>query len=217
MQKINLIDIDLSGISSCNLQSKTYTANSNGAFVISPDSGYNGMNSVSLNVNVPAQVIKPSIKNLNLKLAESGFTTFDFTTFDWDGLTDMSNMFEFCRNVTSFENMINFVNINSTNGTFSQCNALVELDPINMINVTSAHNMFAGCGQLTTIKGLTGLKTDLSLNESPLSVQSILQIFNDLADLTGQDSKTLTLGEPNLAKVNDDQKSIATNKNWILA
>ena len=45
----------------------------------------------------------------------------------------------------------------------------------------------------------------------------MVTMFNSLKDLTGETAKTLTLGETNLSKLTDEQKAIATNKNWTLA
>ena len=58
----------------------------------------------------------------------------------------------------------------------------------------------------------------LRLNVSNnLTVDSMVAMFNSLKDLTGDTAKTLTLGSTNLAKLTDEQKAIATNKNWTLA
>ena len=50
-----------------------------------------------------------------------------------------------------------------------------------------------------------------------LTKECIVNIFNNLKDLSGEDSKSLVFGEVNLAKLTDEEKAIATNKNWILA
>ena len=58
----------------------------------------------------------------------------------------------------------------------------------------------------------------LRLNVSnKITVESMVAMFNSLKDLTGETAKTLTLGATNLAKLTDEQKQIATNKNWTLA
>ena len=50
-----------------------------------------------------------------------------------------------------------------------------------------------------------------------LNKNTILSIFENIADLTGSTAKTITLGSANLAKLTDEEKAIATNKNWTLA
>ena len=63
-----------------------------------------------------------------------------------------------------------------------------------------------------------GMKVSFNLSNSTLLSESeLVKIFNNLADLTNSSSQTLTLGTTLLAKLTDEEKSIATNKNWTLA
>lgn len=50
-----------------------------------------------------------------------------------------------------------------------------------------------------------------------LEHESIVALLENLKDLTGETAKTITLGSTNLAKLTDEEKAIATNKNWTLA
>ncbi len=50
-----------------------------------------------------------------------------------------------------------------------------------------------------------------------MSHDILIGILNALKDNTGLDAKTLILGATNLAKLTEEQKQIATNKNWNLA
>ncbi|MGN1113820.1 MAG: hypothetical protein ACI4RC_01705, partial [Oscillospiraceae bacterium] len=59
--------------------------------------------------------------------------------------------------------------------------------------------------------------TGADFSSCPLTVNSMVSMFENLKDLSGQTAKTLTLGSTNLAKLTDTQKQIATNKNWNLA
>lgn len=54
-------------------------------------------------------------------------------------------------------------------------------------------------------------------NQCPLTQQSLVNMLTALADLTGQQAKTLAVGSTNLAKLTNEQKAIATQKNWTLA
>ena len=49
-----------------------------------------------------------------------------------------------------------------------------------------------------------------------LTVESLMSIINALADRTGMDSDTLTLGSANLAKLTPEQIKVATDKNWTV-
>lgn len=82
----------------------------------------------------------------------------------------------------------------------------------------SAYYVFYGCTALEDVQlgqdWNMSLRLDVSNN---LTVDSMVAMFNSLKDLTSETAKTLTLGATNLAKLTDEQKVIATNKNWTLA
>ena len=64
--------------------------------------------------------------------------------------------------------------------------------------------MFYGCGSLIDFGGLLGVKLSYSLRDSTkLTHDSLLNVLNGLADLTGGTAQTLTLGATNLAKLTD--------------
>lgn len=58
--------------------------------------------------------------------------------------------------------------------------------------------------------------TDWKFDYYNWDVTYIMYIINALPQLSSSESFTCTLGSKNLAKLTDAQKSIATNKNWIL-
>ncbi len=77
---------------------------------------------------------------------------------------------------------------------------------------------FFQCSSLTDVSLEKGFNCSLNLQYSTnYSVETLLAILSALADRTGQDTATLTLGSTNLAKLADTQKAVATEKNWILA
>ena len=76
---------------------------------------------------------------------------------------------------------------------------------------------FSKCINLTAINLITNWRWSLNVKDTNLSHECIIDMFNKLKDLTGADSLTLTIGANNLAKVTDEEKLIANNKNWILA
>ena len=83
---------------------------------------------------------------------------------------------------------------------------------------TSSYYIFYNCTALEDVQLGQDWNMSLRLNVSNnLTVDSMVAMFNSLKDLTGDTAKTLTLGSTNLAKLTDEQKAIATNKNWTLA
>ena len=89
----------------------------------------------------------------------------------------------------------------------------------NSLTTTSnSYYTFYNCTALEDVQLGEDWNMSLRLNVSNnLTVDSMVAMFNSLKDLTGDTAKTLTLGSTNLAKLTDEQKAIAINKNWTLA
>lgn len=89
--------------------------------------------------------------------------------------------------------------------------------PNTLFYVDSPSVLLSNCSNLTEIILENGFNYPLVCNKCPLTQQSLVGMFNALADLTGQQAKTLTVGSANLTKLTNEQKAIATQKNWTLA
>lgn len=73
------------------------------------------------------------------------------------------------------------------------------------------------CANLSIIENISNIKLNFDVNGSPLlSHDTLIRILNALVDLTGQTSKTLTLGTINKTKLTDNELEIATSKNWVV-
>ena len=87
-----------------------------------------------------------------------------------------------------------------------------------LTSTSSSYYVFYNCTALEDVQLGQDWNVSLRLNVSNnLTVDSMVAMFNSLKDLTGKTTKTLTLGSTNLAKLSDEQKEIATSKNWTLA
>lgn len=87
-----------------------------------------------------------------------------------------------------------------------------------LTTTSSSYYVFESCTALEDVQVGTDWNMSLRLNvSSNLTADSMVAMFNNLKNLTDETAKTLTLGSTNLAKLTDEQKAIATNKNWILA
>lgn len=101
--------------------------------------------------------------------------------------------------------------------SFQSCYSLTKFTfPNTFVSLGSA-TQFQGCINLKTINLIINWRWSLNVKDCPLYHDCIIDMFNKLKDLTGENSLTLTIGATNLAKVTDEEKLIATNKNWILA
>lgn len=139
-------------------------------------------------------------------------------------LTDGSNMFS--RGTLPGYNSLKTLNLDApklvtTTNMFGDCIRLTDVT-LNIPSYTpqesSINPIFSKCGGITNLTVNGELRAGLYLSASTnLTTDSLMSVINALVDLTGENSKTLTLGATNLAKLSDEQKAIATNKNWILA
>lgn len=128
-----------------------------------------------------------------------------------------SNMFYGCTS------LIRIPGINSQLFTgfyyiFGNCNCLQYIPQIDASSVNSAGLAFTGCVSLIYLGGFVNLRVSLAISEcTRLSHDSLMNVINNLKDLTGFTAQTLTLGSTNLAKLSAAEKAVATNKNWTLA
>lgn len=132
-------------------------------------------------------------------------------------VTNMSNAFSSCTSLTAIPQW-NTSKVTNMNDTFRLCKNLISIPQLDTSNVTSMSSTFYGCSSLTDLGGFLNLSVNLNLSSCPnLTVDSLMNVINNLKDLTGSTSRTLTLDKTNLAKLSDDQKVVATDKNWVLA
>ena len=101
---------------------------------------------------------------------------------------------------------------------FNMCSKLTDVTLPSSLTTLGA-SVFAKCGVLTNVTLGDGFNCDnLNLSaSSKYTVDILVGMLAALADRTGQTTYTLTLGTSNLAKLSDEQKAVATAKNWTLA
>ena len=150
-------------------------------------------------------------------------TSLDLSSFDTSKVTDMSEIFGWCSNIVSLDlSHFNVSNVTSMRNMFDYCGKLISLNISNwnMSKVTNVYQMFNATSLIETIvcDGLQLPDIDLSyisLNSCPkLTVDSIVGLLNALPQTTH--NRSFQIGEVNIAKLSDEQKAIATNKNWRL-
>ena len=131
--------------------------------------------------------------------------------------TSFSYMFGSCYSLQTIPQL------NTSLGTdfgfmFSTCRSLQTIPQLNTSSGTTFSSMFSNCSTLEFIE-ILNLSKSIGLNNSSKYSRDTLMngVINNLVDLTGGASQTLTLGSKNLAKLSDEDKSVATNKNWVLA
>ena len=102
--------------------------------------------------------------------------------------------------------------------TFADCTSLTSVTIPNSV-ISMTYSTFLRCRNLENVTFEENFQcSGLDLSASTkFSVDTMIAMFNALADRTGLSAYTLTLGNTNLAKLSNEQIAIATEKNWILA
>ena len=127
--------------------------------------------------------------------------------------------------VTAFNFCLNLESINIPDGVveirdnaFYGCTSLINVTISNTVTKLGK-SVFTNCSNLTNVTlGNNFNCNNLDLSASTkYSVDTLAAMLTALADRTGQTAYTLTIGTTNLAKLSDEQKAIATDKNWTLA
>lgn len=127
--------------------------------------------------------------------------------------------------------------VGNFSGIFRQCNALKELDLTSwsvegFTGGWSMQTMFQGT-PIETIVGRRTIEDVISNNitclrslaytpsgfsfPNTIDRASLRALINGLADLTGKDTQTLSLGGTLIAKLTEEDIAIATAKNWTIA
>ena len=92
---------------------------------------------------------------------------------------------------------------------------------LNLSNITTWDSCFYNTGMPTNSIDVTfsgTLNANATLNHDSISAQSLISIISCLADLTGTgNTRTLTLGATNQAKLTAAQIAVATGKGWTIA
>ena len=136
--------------------------------------------------------------------------------FDTSNVNDMVGMFLNCTSLTTVP-QFDTANVINMNYMFSYCQSLTSVPLLNVSNVTDMGYMFNYCDSLTNLGGLTGLKMNLYLDNSPkLTVDSVMNVINNAADMTSE-PKTLTLHQDVFNKLTQEQITTATSKGWNIA
>lgn len=145
---------------------------------------------------------------------------FDFNT---SNVTTMDALFDYCMSFTELDlSKWDVSQVTSLSATFNDCRNLTYLRLSNwdMRAVTNVNGLFGNTESLTDLilDGAIFPKKDLDIalhNSNKLTVESLLSVLNALPQLDGE-SYYVQLGSNNIAKLSDEQKAIATNKNWVL-
>ena len=139
-----LLSFGVTGTYEPNLQDKSVTITQNGTQTISPDEGYDGISQVNLTANIGKTVLPNGIK-----FGHSKSTNFDWLNeVDMSNITDMSSMFQDCRQITTVP-LLDTSNVTTMEGMFFS--SYITSSPIfDLSNGPQTYAMYKGCSKLVT-------------------------------------------------------------------
>lgn len=150
---------------------------------------------------------------LNIYLSNAGQSTVAYTFNNFAG----SKMFD----------KIVVTRPSTSTGAFSIRNfvysqTITEVPEIDLtgVNNQSTFTNFGGSTSMpkcTKFGGIINLRTDIPLQRfTAIDSESVDNILNKAADLTGSTTQTITFATAVYNNLTDDQKALATSKNWTL-
>ena len=174
----------IDGVNEQKSKLETINITANGTYT--KEDGYN-----HIEVNVLPKI---NVKKAGLRFGNSTFTEVP-EWVDWDGVTDMYGMFQYCSNLQAIP-LIDTSNVKSMSTMFAYCNHLQTIPLLNTSNVTNMYYMFYYCEKLQTIPsldtskvtnmtnmfyGCSNLQTIPPINTS--NVTNMSQMFNNCRSL----------------------------------
>jgi hypothetical protein len=144
--------------------------------------------------------------------------TLDFLDFSGsENITSMATIFRGCYGLKTLP-LFDMSNVTNLRFAFNGCSNIETVPAYNVSNATDLYGVFNECAKLKTIH-MFGMKVSFNLSSANnyFTREALLEVINNCADLTGQTAQTLKLGNYNLERLTNEDKAIATNKNWTLA
>ena len=148
----------------------------------------------------------------------------DLSNWNTEKITNLYGMYYNCKNITKLDlSTWNTSKVYNISSLFANCSSLVSLNLSgwDLSNVTQSYNassVFSNCTSLTNFIAPQNISVNVYFSScNNLTVDSLMSIINNLKDKSSTTSITICeLGSVNLAKLTDEQKAIATSKNWVL-
>lgn len=135
--------------------------------------------------------------------------------FNTSSLTNATMMFYGCRSLLSatFSTGGNQINLSSL---FSSCDNLLSVHIEGLDTATSISSIMSSCTKLQNLQ-LTAINKTIDISSSTKYPKEILiDIIDNLMDLTGLTAQTLKMGTTNKNKLSAEDIAIATAKNWTI-
>lgn len=148
--------------------------------------------------------------------------TVDISNLNLLGCGAEGSLYDLCRSMPKLKSLVSknaeVSNLVGLDTFLYDCPLLTDLDleSWDISNVTSQGNFARQSSKLTNFKSFKNINCNMNLSYyNQLTVESLVSIINALKPTTTE-TKTLTLGSTNKAKLSSAQIKIATDKGWTV-
>ena len=146
-------------------------------------------------------------------------SSFEYSEDFGQKAEDLDEFFWNCQKLSSVIIPPNFANAKHVSNIVGNCRQLTSITfPSNFGHKVNSSwgfvYMFNYCDNLTEIYGDLALSVDFAVENNNVSHDSLIRVLNSIPTVT--ESRSLKLGNTNIAKLTDEEKKIATDKGWNL-
>ena len=171
------------------------------------------------NINIPPNFAPNATIFDNFCYSCNSLSSFEYSEDFGQKAESVSQFFCNCQNLSSVIIPPNFANVKYVPNIFSNCRQLTSITfPSNFGHKIKSSwgfvYMFNQCDNLTEIYGDLALSVNFAIENTNVSHDSLIRVLNSIPTVT--ESRSLKLGNTNIAKLTDEEKKIATDKGWNL-
>lgn len=167
----------------------------------------------------------------NLKLSQY-FQTFSkcsslltLPNIDFSIATSLSGIFDYCESIETIPDIYAPNCTGQTNQMFNYCKKLkslgkITISPDNSLDSSAFGYTFGSSYWLSELTEFGGVATGRSftlVNLPSLTASSVDNVLEAVSDLTGTSTQTITFNSAVYEALTEEQKALATSKNWTLA
>ena len=170
------------------------------------------------NINIPPNFAPNATKFNKFCYSCSSLSSFEYSEDFGQKAESVSQFFWNC-NLSSVIIPPNFADVEYASDIVGNCRNLTSITfPSNFGHKIRSSwdfvHMFNYCDNLTEIYGDLALSVDFAIENNNVSHDSLIRVLNSIPTVT--ESRSLKLGNTNIAKLTDEEKKIATDKGWNL-
>ena len=171
------------------------------------------------NINIPPNFAPNATTFENFCYSCTSLSSFEYSEDFGQKAESVTQFFWGCQNLSSVIIPPNFADVKYAQDIVGNCRNLTSITfPSNFGHKISSSwgfvQLFNFCDNLTEIYGDLALSINFAIENTKVSHDSLIRVLNSIPTVT--ESRSIKLGNTNIAKLTDEEKKIATDKGWNL-